>query len=77
MSGTEFKFHKLVRPLHPRRNRGWLISPEDPTFFLPRAGRGRHADGSWKAWVLSLLCSSGRPASQPAGQDHDLDGYKS
>ncbi|CAD1479801.1 unnamed protein product, partial [Heterotrigona itama] len=20
-SGTEFKFHKLVRPLHPRRNR--------------------------------------------------------
>lgn len=69
-SGTEFKFHKLVCPLHPRRNRGRLISlllplHRGPAFFLARVAM-RHADGSWKAWVPSLPAGrtgsrSGRP----------------
>lgn len=62
-SGTEFKFHKLVCPLHPRRNRGRLISP---VRILRSSFLARHADGSWKAWVPSLYSTL---LYQPAGQD--------
>jgi len=78
-SGTEFKFHKLVRPLHPRRNRDRLISSLPLSLSLgdlnvfpssrrtPRGGR----------FLESVGALSARPANQPAGQDHDLDAHKS
>lgn len=67
-SGTEFKFHKLVCPLHPRRNRDRLIylSSRGPTFLRCSRRRARHADGSWKAWVPSpSLYLSFSPAGRP------------
>lgn len=66
-SGTEFKFHKLVRPLHPRRNRGRLIS------FSPSLSRGDlnvfpfPADATRRTVPGKRgcpLCSASQPASR-------------
>lgn len=67
-SGTEFKFHKLVCPLHPRRNRDRLISPGRilrSSFLAPVADvpRGRFLES---VGALSLFYST---LPNRAGQD--------
>lgn len=67
-SGTEFKFHKLVCPLHPRRNRDRLIylSSRGPTFLRARAGERatRTVPGKRGCPLLLSISLSLRPAGR-------------